>query len=122
MGPPNPPKTSKAYSNECEPFLFLASGIGFCCYVDYFIRRPMKTKLITIFALSLLLGTSAAYAKGTSCKSFSNQSAAQDYYNAKKKGWKGLDRDKDGEACECLPGGSKYEESVCRSWRKKNGK
>ncbi|WP_083915739.1 excalibur calcium-binding domain-containing protein [Thiofilum flexile] len=82
----------------------------------------MKNQLLTGLMITLLLSTSVVYAKGVSCKSFSKQSDAQDYVNAKKQGWKSLDRDGDGEACECLPGGSKYGESVCRSWRKKNGK
>lgn len=82
----------------------------------------MKRGLILFFTLPLLLGAGAVYAKGVSCKAFNNQAAAQAYFNARKPGWKKLDADKDGEACECLPGGSKYGESVCRSWRKKNGK
>jgi hypothetical protein len=82
----------------------------------------VKNRLIAFLVMPLLLGTSAAFAKGVSCKSFGNQTDAQNYADAKKPGWKKLDKDGDGEACECLPGGSKYEESVCRSWRKKNGK
>lgn len=81
----------------------------------------MKSKWVSLVALSLLLGANVAYAK-TSCKSFDNQAQAQDYYEAKKKGWKGLDRDGDGEACECLPGGSRENESRCEKWREKNGK
>lgn len=81
----------------------------------------MKT-IISVVAVAALLATSVVYAQGASCKSFSSQSEAQSYYDAKKPGWKRLDADKDGEACECLPGGSKYNESVCTSWRKKNGK
>ena len=57
-----------------------------------------------------------------SCKSFANQSEAQRHYDAKKKNWKSLDRDKDGEPCECLSGGSKAGESICKRWRKKNNK
>ena len=30
----------------------------------------------------------------------------QAYFDAKKPGYKPLDRDKDGSACDCLPGGS----------------
>ena len=82
----------------------------------------MKISLIAFLATALVLSTSAVQAKGVSCKSFNQQSEAQAYYQAKKPGWKKLDKDNDGEACECLLGGSKYGESVCRSWRKKNGK
>lgn len=82
----------------------------------------MKIQLLALVTTALLFSTNAVYAKGVSCKSFNQQSAAQAYYQAKKPGWKKLDKDGDGEACECLPGGSKYGESVCRSWRKKNGK
>ena len=32
------------------------------------------------------------------------------------------DPDKDGEACECLPGGSAYHKSVCKQFRKKYNK
>jgi hypothetical protein len=58
----------------------------------------------------------------TSCKNFNTQSEAQNYYDAHKKGWKSLDRDKDGEPCECLQGGSAYGKSICKRWRKKYGK
>lgn len=73
-------------------------------------------------AITLILSTNVSYAKGVSCKSFNTQAEAQSYYDAKNKGWRKLDLDKDGEPCECLKGGSKYGDSVCRSWRKKNGK
>lgn len=82
----------------------------------------MKYKLHVLLTTTLLLSISGVAEARTSCKSFNTQAEAQAYYDAKKKGWKSLDRDKDGEPCECLPGGSKYGESVCRSWRKKNGK
>lgn len=39
-----------------------------------------------------------------SCKSFKTQAEAQAYYNKHKT--KSLDRDGDGRACDCLPGGS----------------
>lgn len=81
----------------------------------------MKHPLTAMLAATLLFAASAAHAR-VSCKAFSSQAEAQAYYDAQKKGYKSLDKDKDGEACECLPGGSKYNESVCRSWRKKNGK
>lgn len=82
----------------------------------------MKIQLLALVAATLLFSTSAYATKGISCKSFDQQSAAQDYYQAKKAGWKTLDRDGDGEACECLPGGSRENESRCEKWRKENGK
>lgn len=75
-----------------------------------------------LVALPLLLAVGVAEAKGIACKAFSNQSQAQDYMDARKAGWKRLDRDGDGEACECLPGGSREGEARCEKWREKNGK
>ena len=75
----------------------------------------MKKILILIFLLSLSLFARAKY-----CKDFDTQAEAQKYFkthNAKR-----LDRDKDGEACECLRGGSGEDKSSCRRWRKKHGK
>ena len=40
------------------------------------------------------------------CKNFKTNQEAQAYFNAKKPGYKPLDRDKDGSACDCLPGGN----------------
>ncbi|KXZ63231.1 Excalibur calcium-binding domain protein [Acinetobacter venetianus] len=40
------------------------------------------------------------------CKDFSTHQEAQAYFNAKKPGYKRLDRDGDGSACDCLPGGT----------------
>ncbi|WP_252362276.1 excalibur calcium-binding domain-containing protein [Acinetobacter cumulans] len=40
------------------------------------------------------------------CKDFKTHQEAQAYFNAKKPGYKRLDRDKDGSACDCLPGGN----------------
>ena len=82
----------------------------------------MKKPIIALTLISLVLAAGMAEAKGVSCKSFNKQSDAQDYMDAKKPGWKKLDGDKDGEACECLSGGSRYDESVCEKWREKNGK
>ena len=39
-------------------------------------------------------------------KDFPTHQAAQKYYLAKKPGWKSLDRDGDGKACDCNPGGN----------------
>ncbi len=77
------------------------------------------TILITIFLLSI----STVHAKKrVSCKMFNTQAEAQRYFDAGKRGSRALDRDKDGEPCECLKGGSAYGKSVCRQWRKKYGK
>ncbi len=80
----------------------------------------MKTITITIVIFSLLLFTNA-YAARVKCADFKDQAQAQKYFKAKKRGHKGLDRDKDGEACECLPGGSAYDKSICKRFKKKYG-
>lgn len=60
-----------------------------------------------IFILMGLL-SSQSYAK--KCADFGTQKEAQAWYEQRKKsgqtGWKSLDRDGDGKACDCLPGGS----------------
>lgn len=48
------------------------------------------------------------------CSNFATQEEAQRYYERNGATW--LDRDRDGEACECLPGGSKYGSSRCRKY------
>jgi len=73
-----------------------------------------------IFVLVFLFSVSLE--ARVTCKQFNNQSEAQHYYDSKQKGYKLLDRDKDGEACECLSGGSAYSKSVCKRWRKKYNK
>ncbi|RSC23030.1 excalibur calcium-binding domain-containing protein [Acinetobacter sp. FDAARGOS_515] len=40
------------------------------------------------------------------CKDFKTHQEAQAYFKAKKPGYKSLDRDGDGFACDCLPGGN----------------
>ncbi len=59
--------------------------------------------ILTSVALAMTVSTSAT-AKRVSCKSFKTQQEAQSYYNKRKKagksGWKSLDRDRDGKACE----------------------
>lgn len=61
----------------------------------------MKKLAVVCVALAVCL-PNVAYAKkkSISCKSFSSQAEAQAYYNAKKPGYKKLDRDGDGRACE----------------------
>ncbi|SSY80108.1 excalibur calcium-binding domain-containing protein [Alysiella crassa] len=63
-------------------------------------------KLFSIMGLATLL-TFSTSAMAVSCKSFSSQAQAQQYFNAKKSGYKKLDRDRDGIACETGHGGSK---------------
>jgi len=79
------------------------------------IREIMKNILISLMLFISI--TSLTYAKVKYCKDFTTQAEAQKYfrmYNAKR-----LDRDRDGEACECIKGGSSYDKSSCRRWRKK---
>lgn len=63
-------------------------------------------KFILLIACSLI--SIQSYAK--KCADFSTQKEAQTWYEQRKKsgqtGWKSLDRDKDGSACDCLPGGN----------------
>lgn len=67
-----------------------------------------KSYLIALLPAVLLAWPSLATAK--SCKDFPTQQAAQKWYEARKAsgqtGWKSLDRDGDGRACDCNPGGS----------------
>lgn len=70
----------------------------------------------TIIILSLLF--LSVYARRT-CKTFDTQAEAQRYFDARMPYWKSLDGDKDGEACECLLGGSSYDKWFCRKWRAK---
>ncbi|TGU85322.1 excalibur calcium-binding domain-containing protein [Acinetobacter pittii] len=57
---------------------------------------------------SLVLMSVQPYAK--KCADFVSQKQAQTWYEKQKKsglsGWKSLDRDNDGQACDCLPGGN----------------
>jgi len=78
-------------------------------------------KKILLIAIIISLSFTMTYAKGKTCRNFKNHSEAQAYFNAQKAGWKRLDGDKDGEACECLKGGSSYDKYTCKRWRKKYG-
>lgn len=60
-------------------------------------------KLKIVLSFWLLIPT-FALAERVSCKSFKTQSEAQAYYIKYKA--KNLDRDRDGQACDCLPGGN----------------
>lgn len=57
-----------------------------------------------LIAITFALSTTSAFA--VKCKDFKTHQEAQNYFNAKKPGYKRLDRDKDGSACDCLPGGN----------------
>ena len=62
------------------------------------------------FLLILVLGLISIQTYAKKCADFSTQKEAQVWYEQRKKsgqtGWKSLDRDKDGFACDCLPGGN----------------
>lgn len=64
----------------------------------------MKILLLIFFGFTSI----SVYAK--KCADFSSQKEAQSWYEQRKNsgqtGWKSLDRDKDGSACDCLPGGN----------------
>ena len=49
------------------------------------------------------------------CADFSTQAEAKEHMNSY--GAYRLDGDKDGEACECLKGGSAYNKNICKKWR-----
>ncbi len=63
-------------------------------------------KILLLIALGII--SVPTYAK--KCADFSTQKQAQAWYEQRKSsgqtGWKSLDRDKDGSACDCLPGGN----------------
>lgn len=61
----------------------------------------MKQLVIALFAI-IFMSTTLTHAK--SCKDFKTQKEAQNYFIKHKD--KRLDRDGDGQACDCLPGGN----------------
>ena len=63
-------------------------------------------------ALSVLMAAVSTTAGAVACRDFSSQEEAQKYHE-EHGGNTRLDRDKDGEACECLPGGSAHGSPVC---------
>lgn len=67
-------------------------------------------KVIYGIILSTVLCNIAFAEPRLQCSDFKTQSAAQKFYDKLKasgdKGWKSLDRDGDGRACDCLPGGN----------------
>lgn len=65
----------------------------------------MRKALILALALTVAAGAVA-------CRDFDTQEEAQRYHE-EHGGNTRLDGDKDGEACECLPGGSAYGSQKC---------
>lgn len=63
-----------------------------------------------ILALALIATIPSVYA--VRCRDFSDQEEAQRYHD-EHGGNTSLDRDHDGEACECLEGGSAYGSPKC---------
>lgn len=68
----------------------------------------MKLAHLLLPIVALAINQSALAAK--KCSDFKTQQEAQAYYHQLKKsgktGWKRLDRDGDGKACDCNKGGS----------------
>lgn len=62
----------------------------------------MKRLISYTLSVGILIASMPAYAGGVVCADFGSQAEAQAYFNAKKAGYKRLDRDKDGIACEAL--------------------
>lgn len=60
----------------------------------------------------LILMVIAQSTGAVACRDFVNQEEAQRYHD-EHGGHTSLDRDHDGEACECLEGGSAYGNPVC---------
>lgn len=63
-----------------------------------------------------LVGGFPMYSYAAYCGDFSTQQEAQKYME--RTGDTHFDGDNDGEACECLPGGSKHGSKVCRRYLK----
>jgi len=75
-----------------------------------------------LLTIALMAGITLSIQARTTCSQFKDHKQAQRFFEKKGHGYKSLDRDHDGEACECLRGGSSYNKSVCKRWRKKYGK
>lgn len=65
-----------------------------------------KAALVSAFLVA------AQIAGAVACRDFSSQEEAQ-HYHEEHGGNTRLDGDRDGEACECLPGGSAYGSPKC---------
>ncbi|MBJ9373729.1 excalibur calcium-binding domain-containing protein [Acinetobacter sp. TGL-Y2] len=59
-----------------------------------------------IFYCLIFIGLLPSISFAKYCKDFKTHQEAQAYFKAKKPGYKRLDRDGDGFACDCLPGGN----------------
>lgn len=69
----------------------------------YYLELLSMNKMIcSIVSFTLLAASLPANAAGVKCADFRSQAEAQAYFDAKKPGYKRLDRDKDGIACEAL--------------------
>lgn len=75
-----------------------------------------------VFLLVFLSATTLTLQARTTCSQFKDHKQAQRFFEKKGHGYKSLDRGHDGEACECLKGGSLYDKSICKRWRKRYGK
>lgn len=62
----------------------------------------MNKILMSTLCLALVSASLPAQAARVKCADFKSHKEAQAYFDAKKPGYKGLDRDKDGIACEAL--------------------
>lgn len=96
---------------------FLLAGCSAAPVTNATEQKPVAAPVVDLAPAVTIASTQAV-----SCKMFADQAAAQDYMDAQKPGWKLLDRDKDGEACECLSGGSQENKPRCVKWRQENGK
>ena len=76
----------------------------------------MQTNTIKLTLAASALILNAVTARAATCSMFTTQAEAQAYFIKYKA--KELDRDKDGEACECLPGGSKDGAAICKKSKK----
>lgn len=66
-------------------------------------KKPTKNQTANKKPTTKKSTTKAPTIKGkVNCSKFANHAAAQAYFEARKHGWKGLDRDSDGIACEHL--------------------
>ena len=62
-------------------------------------------------AILILVWAAIPFAHAQKCSNFTTQAEAQKYYDENEATY--LDRDHDGEACECLEGGSAHGSPVC---------
>ena len=89
---------------------------GYFRFITTAITMGLRDKMsfIKIGLIILCSFLSMATFARVQCSNFATQEEAQRYYERNGATW--LDRDRDGEACECLPGGSKYGSSKCQKY------